>query len=163
MNAANKMMSCRWSRRAGPTIAAGLLQLCLAMVPPAAIAQATSSFNGGAPLEVFAAPLSSAASDVRLVSSVLHDSTSRRQSQPAQRKDSLANGAVIGAVVGALGLGAVGGVICKVQQEEGGGSCVPDFLRIGAIGAGIGAGLGIGIDAALARSPGITVAIKARF
>ena len=55
------------------------------------------------------------------------------------------------------------GVICKVEQEAGGPSCVPDTLRIAAIGAGIGAGIGFGIDAALTRSPGVSVSIRTRF
>ena len=163
MHAALEMMSSTPSRRARLAVAAGLLLLCLLVVPPpAAMAQPISSSKAGAHY-VAAGPLSSAASDLRLVSSVLNRSGSRGQAQPVRQKDSVANGAVIGAVAGGLALGVLGGVICKVQQEEGGGSCVPDFLRIGVIGAGIGAGIGLGIDAALTRGPGVTVAIKARF
>jgi hypothetical protein len=80
-----------------------------------------------------------------------------------QTRDSLGNGAIIGALVGGLALGALGGTICKVQQEAGGPSCVPDTLRIAAIGAAIGVGIGIGIDAALTRSPGVSVSIRTRF
>jgi hypothetical protein len=80
-----------------------------------------------------------------------------------QTRDSLSNGVLIGAIAGAALLGTFGGVICKVQQEEGGPSCVPDLIRIAAIGAGIGAGSGLAIDAALTREPGVTMGLRIRF
>jgi hypothetical protein len=147
-------------RSVGPTMAAWLFALWAMAQPSAAVAQ-----TADAPAEVpnrhlSSGPLSSSASDLRRVGAASTNSATRRQSR---RKDSLANGAIVGAIAGGLALGVFGGVICKVQQEEGGGSCVPDFLRITAIGAGIGAGVGIGIDAALARGHGVTVGVRARF
>jgi hypothetical protein len=76
--------------------------------------------------------------------------------QPAQRgssRDSLKNGAAIGAVVGAVGLGALGALICNLYQEEGGASCLPDTLRVAAIGAAIGIGAGVAVDAAPRETP----------
>jgi hypothetical protein len=86
--------------------------------------------------------------------------------QPAQRgssRDSLKNGAIIGAVVGAAGAGALAALICNLYQEEGGASCLPDTLRVAAIGAAIGIGAGVAVDAALTRNDGVTVRIKVRF
>lgn len=86
--------------------------------------------------------------------------------QPAQRgssRDTLKNGAVIGAVVGAVGLGALGAFICNLYQEEGGASCLPDALRGAAIGAAIGTGAGVAVDAAFTRHGGVTVRIGVTF
>jgi hypothetical protein len=86
--------------------------------------------------------------------------------QPAQRgssRDSLKNGALIGAVVGAVGLGAFGALICNLYQEEGGASCLPDTLRVAAIGAAIGVGGGVAVDAALTRNAGVAVRIGVKF
>ena len=86
--------------------------------------------------------------------------------QPAQRgssRDTLKNGAIIGAIVGAVGLGAFGAFICNLYQEEGGASCLPDALRGAAIGAAIGTGAGVAVDAAFTRHAGVTVRIGVRF
>jgi hypothetical protein len=86
--------------------------------------------------------------------------------QPAQRgssRDTFTNGAIIGAVVGAVSLAAVGGFICNLHQEEGGPSCLPDTLRVAAIGAAIGIGSGVAVDAALTRHAGVTVRIGVKF
>ena len=86
--------------------------------------------------------------------------------QPAQRglsRDTLKNGAIIGAIVGAVGLGAFGAFICNLYQEEGGASCLPDTLRVAAIGAAIGTGAGVAVDAALTRHAGVTVRIGVKF
>ena len=80
-----------------------------------------------------------------------------------RRDDSLKNGAIIGAIVGAVGLGAFGAFICNLYQEEGGASCLPDTLRVAAIGAAIGAGIGVAVDAALTRHAGVTVRISVKF
>lgn len=96
-----------------------------------------------------------------------------RSDQPAPRaprRDSLKNGGIVGAIVGALTLGAVAAVICKVYQEEGGASCWPDTLRGAGIGAAIGAGAGVAVDAVLPRHAvafprhsAVTVRIAIRF
>jgi predicted lipid-binding transport protein (Tim44 family) len=74
--------------------------------------------------------------------------------QPALRastRDSLKNGGIVGAIVGALAVGTVGAVICKLYQEEGGASCLGDTLRGALIGAAIGTGVGVAVDAVLPR------------
>ena len=88
-----------------------------------------------------------------------------RVAQPAQRRsrDSLKNGAMTGAIVGAVGLGALGALICQLYQEEGGASCLPDALRGAAIGAAIGTGAGVAVDAALTRHTGVAVRVRVRF
>ena len=76
--------------------------------------------------------------------------------------DSLTNGTLIGAIVGAVALGTVGAVICKAFQEPSDPSCVGDSLRVAAIGAGIGAGVGIAVDAAR-ESRGVRVRLSVKF
>ena len=86
--------------------------------------------------------------------------------QPAQRvssRDTLKNGAIIGAIAGAVGLGAFGGLICHLYQEEGDASCWPDTLRVAAIGAAIGTGVGLSVDAALTRHAGVAVRVGVTF
>ena len=85
---------------------------------------------------------------------------------PAQRvspHDSLKNGAIIGAIVGAVGAGAFGALICRLYQEEGDASCWSDALRVAAIGAAIGTGAGVAVDAARTRHPGVGVRIHFAF
>jgi hypothetical protein len=96
----------------------------------------------------------------------LHSERLPGTGRPAQRsssRDSLKNGAIIGAVVGAVGLGAFGALICHLYQEEGGPSCLPDTLRVAAIGAAIGTGAGIAVDAALTRNAGVAVRVAVKF
>ena len=86
--------------------------------------------------------------------------------QPAHRRpsrDSLKNGAVIGAIAGAVGAGAFTALICRLYREDGGSSCWPDTLRGAAIGAAVGTGAGIGIDAAHTRQPGVVVRVGVTF
>ena len=75
--------------------------------------------------------------------------------QPAmrERRDSVKNGAVIGAVIGAIALGGFVGWLCNALQEPSDPSCVPGTLLYTGIGAGIGAAAGAGLDAVFARSP----------
>jgi hypothetical protein len=91
---------------------------------------------------------------------------SARSVQPAPRsssRDSLVNGAIVGAIVGGVGLGAFGGVICQIEHEPGTDSCIFDVIRIGAIGAAIGAGAGLAVDAALSRQGGIALTFRRGF
>src|SRR5918995_6505877 len=69
--------------------------------------------------------------------------------QPAmrERRDSVKNGAVIGAIIGAVALGGFVGFLCNALQEPSDPSCVPGTLVYTGIGAGIGAAAGAGIDA----------------
>lgn len=85
--------------------------------------------------------------------------------QPAQRRsrDSLKNGAMTGAIVGAVGLGGLAALICHLHQEEGGASCLPDTLGVAAIGAAIGTGVGVAVDAALTRHNGVAVGLRVKF
>ena len=70
----------------------------------------------------------------------------------AQRRDSVLNGAVIGAVAGGAALAVIGGVICNLLHEEGNPSCWRSTLAVGTIGAGIGAAAGAGVDALMSTS-----------
>ena len=83
--------------------------------------------------------------------------------QDARRRDSLANGIIIGAVVGAAAFGGFGAILCKAYQEPQGPGCISDTLRFVAIGAAIGAGGGLALDAALTRQSGVRVSLAVRF
>lgn len=90
-------------------------------------------------------------------------STSLAQpAQPAPR-DTLRNGAILGALVGAAALGTFAAVICNLQQEPGTGNCLADTLRVTAVGAGIGLGAGLALDAALFRDGAITLRMGLTF
>jgi hypothetical protein len=83
--------------------------------------------------------------------------------RPRSSRDTVMNGALIGALIGAVGLGAFGAFICHLHQEEGGASCLRDTMRVGAIGAAIGMGAGVAVDAALTSNAGVTVRIRVDF
>lgn len=74
---------------------------------------------------------------------------------PPRRQDSLANGAIIGAVIGAAALGISGGVICHLLREPGDPPCWQGILRVSVIGGAMGGAAGAGVDAMLVRQPGI--------
>lgn len=76
----------------------------------------------------------------------------RRDMLLQDRPDSIKNGAIIGALVGAAALGGFGAWICHTLHEPSDPPCLPDVLKVAAIGAGIGAAGGAGIDAMLARN-----------
>ena len=99
----------------------------------------------------------------RLVLGVDERTVRARSSFRSPPRDSLLNGTIIGAIVGAAALGTVAAVICRAQQEPEGPSCVSDALRIAGVGAAIGAGGGLIIDAARARRGGVRLSITARF
>jgi hypothetical protein len=70
---------------------------------------------------------------------------------PAQTRDSNKNGAIIGAVIGAVALAAPGAWICQMLKEPGDPPCLKGVLTVGAIGAGVGAAAGAGVDALFTR------------
>ena len=82
--------------------------------------------------------------------------------QRTRSRDSLKNGTFIGAVVGAVSLGALAAILCNAYQEPGEPSCLGDTLRCAAFGGAIGAGAGVAIDAAR-NQRGITVRFAVRF
>jgi hypothetical protein len=87
----------------------------------------------------------------------------RRSPQTGSSRDSLKNGTIIGAAVGAIALGAFGAFLCNALQEPGDPSCLTGTLRIAALGAAVGAGAGLAIDAARSHGPGVTLSMKLRF
>jgi hypothetical protein len=76
----------------------------------------------------------------------------RREIARQDKRDSIKNGTIIGAVIGAAALGGFGAWICHALHEPSDPPCLPDVLKIAAIGAGIGAAGGAGIDAMLVRN-----------
>jgi hypothetical protein len=73
--------------------------------------------------------------------------------QPSMRddRDSLKNGALIGAIIGGIAFGGFVGWLCNALQEPSDPSCVPPSLLYTGVGAGIGAAAGLGIDALFMR------------
>jgi hypothetical protein len=79
--------------------------------------------------------------------------------QRAASRDSLRNGALIGAAIGAAALGTLAATLCHVHRERGGPSCVFDALRFTAIGGAIGLAAGIAIDVARSSSPMVRLSV----
>jgi hypothetical protein len=75
-------------------------------------------------------------------------------------RDSLRNGAIIGAVIGAAAFVTFAATLCNAYREKGGASCVPDTLPVAALGGAIGAGLAL--DAAR-TDRGVTVRFAISF
>jgi hypothetical protein len=67
-------------------------------------------------------------------------------------RDSLKNGALIGAIIGGIAMGGFVGWLCNALQEPGNPSCLGGTLIWTGIGAGAGAAAGAGIDALFMRS-----------
>ena len=111
---------------------------CLVLLPVAATAQHNSS-TGAPP---------------RLLISETAVADALAAEQPALRddRDSLKNGALIGAIIGGAALGGFVTFLCNALQEPSDPSCLPPSLLYTGIGAGIGAAAGAGIDALFARS-----------
>lgn len=78
-------------------------------------------------------------------------------------RDTLTNGAAIGAIAGGVALGSVAAAICRAFQEPGDPSCVADALRLAAVGGAVGGGIGIAVDAALTRHAGVAVGLRVNF
>lgn len=79
---------------------------------------------------------------------------------PAQSRDSIANGTLIGAAIGAVAMGAFAGWLCHMLQEPGEPTCWRSVGIGGVYGAGIGAAAGAGIDALLLHQPRVIVGKK---
>src|SRR5687767_15037982 len=89
---------------------------------------------------------------VAAVRTVVIDEERARLFQPqSTERDSLANGVLIGAIIGGAAMGVFATVLCNALHEEGNPPCWRGVLTISAVGAGIGAAAGAGIDAALSR------------
>ena len=130
--------------------------LCLALIPTPVLAQAS---DRNATADRFVPAPAGRGPRFSVSAERLHISA------PPQRvgsRDSLKNGAIIGAVIGAVGFGALAGVLCHAYQEKDGPSCVPDVLRFTVIGGAIGAGAGLAIDAARSQR-GVSVRVAIRF
>ncbi len=143
-------------------VASLLVAACLAALPrhaaargaaPASNERQVSALSSGSPLRFELDRL-------RLTAGEL--TATAEPAQPGPRGDSLTNGVLIGAAVGAIALGGFGAILCNALQEPGDPSCLGDTFRIAAVGAAIGAGAGLAVDAVLDRG-GVRVSIGVRF
>jgi hypothetical protein len=89
--------------------------------------------------------------------------TQQSPSSSSARRDSLKNGALIGAIVGAAALGGFGLFLCHALDDTGDPNCFPGVLGIAALGAGIGVGAGLVVDVLLTKHAGPTVRAGIRF
>ena len=142
------------------------IALCLLMLAGNAVAQTAGERGSSMPRQpVFSAPVR--LSVVEMPRQLLGDEavTGRTPAaQPRPSRDSLKNGAIIGAIIGAAAFGTYAGVFCKATEEPGSHQeCWRDTLRFAAIGAPIGAGGGLAIDAAFSRRAGVMVRVGMKF
>jgi hypothetical protein len=80
--------------------------------------------------------------------------------QNAAPRDPLKNGALIGAIVGAVGTFGFGMYLCHAIREDGDPPCLRPALVLAAVGAGAGALTGAGIDALLVRHPPFRLSVR---
>jgi hypothetical protein len=148
-------------RTSGRVAASVLALLCVTMGSPSLFAQTSDRSAAGMGVSLVKAelPLQEGGHMQHLVLSRERANASEPPPQRAASRDSLRNGAVIGAGVGAAVLGGLAATICHVHRERGGPSCAPDSLRFAAIGGAIGLGAGIAIDVALNSSPMVRFSI----
>ena len=114
-------------------ILACFVTLSLALVPVAASAQQRA--------------ILSEASRLIISEKAVADALAAEQPAMREQRDSLKNGALIGAVIGGIALGGFVSWLCNALQEPSDPSCVPPSLLYAGVGAGIGAAAGAGIDA----------------
>lgn len=142
----------------------GLAVLGVTVIPTSLFAQASSPDAAPVAISDAADALRPAPAE-RMSRRPFSDASLRADgSPPVQRaasRDSVRNGAVIGALIGAAAFGTLAATLCHVYREPGGPSCVPDAIRFAAIGGAIGLGAGIAID--VARSPGPMVRVTVAF
>jgi hypothetical protein len=81
------------------------------------------------------------------------DVLAAEQPRISEPRDSVKNGAAIGAIIGGIALGGFVSWLCNALQEPSDPSCLgPSLLYVG-VGAGIGAAAGAGIDALMLQQP----------
>ena len=112
---------------------------CLVLSPVAASAQHNNSMELPARLII---------SDKAVADALAAEQPRRRDD-----RDSVWNGALIGAIVGAAIFGGFVTFLCNALQEPSDPSCLGSSLMGIGIGAGAGALGGAGIDALMSRSP----------
>ena len=145
-------------------IASLIAPLWLLVLPSAAVAQTGAQKRLSIDRPLASALVSPLAMALERPSLGVRALTGRAQQPPrGGSRDSLKNGTIIGAIIGAVALGGFGAVVCKVQQEPGGPSCLTDTLRVAAIGAAIGAGAGLAVDAARTQRGGVRVNVAIKF
>ena len=130
------------------------ITLALISVPVSAFAQVKGSVPDPE------TPIMNAA--VAAVHNIVRGDEERARLLQTQDRDTLANGVLIGAIIGGAAMGVFATILCNALHEEGNPPCWRGVLAISAVGAGIGAAAGAGIDAALYRQRPL-FSVKMRF
>lgn len=105
------------------------------------------------PIGASAQPNSNETSSRLIISErAIADALKAEQPAMRERRDSVKNGALIGAVIGGIAFGGFVAWLCNQLQEPSDPSCVGPSLLYTGVGAGIGAGAGAGIDALMSAS-----------
>ena len=106
---------------------------------------------------------STLAAAVMLTPVVTAPRVSRSVHQPASR-DSLINGALIGAIAGGLVGAVLAGIGCALPEpgSSEGGSCSSGTMILVGIGTGLGAAIGVGVDALFEHGPSATMPMAGR-
>jgi len=87
-----------------------------------------------------------------------------QQTPGSPPRDSIKNGAWIGAVAGAVAFSGFGLFLCHALDDTGGHpNCFPGMFGFAAIGGGIGLGAGIAVDALLTRDAAPVVRVRVTF
>jgi hypothetical protein len=149
------------SRAVRRVVSSVVAMLAVAMIPTCLLAQRSDSTTPAAGIQVAASARGPAPAG-QIPRFFVFGKPVRAGSPPPQRtasRDSLRNGAVVCAVIGAAALGAFAGSLCHAYREKGGASCAPDAIRFAAIGGAIGLGAGIAIDVARNSSPMVRLSI----
>jgi len=120
-----------------------IMRICTYLVAIAVIAS---------PIPVSAQENPTGAPKLIISERAIADALAAEQPAMRERRDSVKNGALIGAVIGGIALGGFVGWLCNALQEPSDPSCVGPSLLYAGVGAGIGAAAGAGIDALASAS-----------
>lgn len=139
-----------------------LLALCLVLFPSSVLGQPPGQ-HAAAP-DVRPAVVAAVVRAPRIPTPRDFSKVSTLRSQRSASRDSLKNGGILGASIGAAAFGTLAAILCRAYQEEDGPSCVPDTLKFAAVGGAIGAGIGLAVDAVRTDGrPGVSWRITVRF
>jgi hypothetical protein len=139
-----------------------LVVLCLTLVPATSAAQPYA--RSLSPLPSAAQPHAPLDEPARLIVSenAITDALTATQPPRANQRDSVRNGAIIGAAIGAVVMAGYAAYACHSLRDfdDPGSSCLPGGLLATWMGAVAGGFSGAGIDALFSTQPGRRVVVQ---